>query len=125
MRFKLLGAGVAALTLLATSFSAQAADIPQPVYKGPRSVVSYYNWTGFYAGINGGYMWGKSEFSGPLGSGSISPNGWLAGGTIGFNYQTGSWVWGLEGDYDWVDLNGTSPGAGCGGARRVKKTVRP
>ena len=55
--------GVATLALLATSFSAQAADMPIKggYYKGPpRSVVSYYNWTGFYVGINGGYGWGST-----------------------------------------------------------------
>ena len=52
MKFKMIGSGIAALALLATSFSAQAADIPRPVYKGVRSVIAYYNWTGFYAGIN-------------------------------------------------------------------------
>ena len=43
--YRILGAGMAALTLLAASYSAQAADIPRPVYKGVRSVVAYYNWT--------------------------------------------------------------------------------
>ena len=65
MKFKLFGTGIAALSLLATSFSAQAADIPRPVYKGVRSVVAYYNWTGFYAGINGGYGWGTSDWDSP------------------------------------------------------------
>ena len=55
MKMKLIGTGVAALSLLAVSFAAQAADIPRPIYKGVRSVVAYYNWTGWYAGINGGY----------------------------------------------------------------------
>ena len=106
MNFKFLGAGVAALALLATSFSAQAADIPRPVYKGPRSVVAYYNWTGFYLGANGGYGWGTSNWDSPLISNR--PKGWLAGGTVGFNYQMGSFVWGLEGDFDWADVAGSS-----------------
>ena len=58
--------GIATFALLATSFAANAADIPGKggYYKGPpRSVVSYYNWTGFYAGINGGYRWGSTEFT--------------------------------------------------------------
>ena len=63
MNFKLFGTGLAALALLASSFSAQAADIPRPVYKGVRPVVAYYNWTGFYVGINGGYGWGTSDWS--------------------------------------------------------------
>ena len=102
MNFKLIGAGLAALTMLATSFSAQAADIPRPVYKGVRSVVAYYNWTGFYVGINGGYGWGDSNWDSP--AVSNKPKGWLAGGTIGYNYQVGSIVYGLEGDYDWADI---------------------
>ena len=47
MNFKFFGTGLAALAFLASSFSAQAADIPRPVYKGGmRPVVAYYNWTG-------------------------------------------------------------------------------
>ena len=107
--YRILGAGMAALTLLAASYSAQAADIPRPVYKGVRSVVAYYNWTGFYVGINGGYGWGESNWSVP--AVSNSPKGALIGGTIGFNYQVGSFVWGLEGDYDWADIKDS---AACG-----------
>jgi outer membrane immunogenic protein len=102
MNLKFLGTGVAAMALLATSFSAQAADIPRPVYKGPRSVVAYYNWTGFYLGVNGGYGWGTSDWDAPIVS--VKPKGWMAGGTLGFNYQMGSFVWGLEGDFDWADV---------------------
>jgi outer membrane immunogenic protein len=102
MKFKLLGAGLAAMTLLATSFSAQAADIPRPVYKGVRSVVAYYNWTGFYVGINGGYGWGNSDWDFP--AVSPKPKGFLVGGTVGYNYQMGSLVLGLEGDFDYADI---------------------
>ena len=109
MKVRLLGAGVAALGLLATALSAQAADLPHPIYKSPRAVVAYYNWTGFYLGVNGGYAWGTSNWDLP--SMSLKPKGWLAGGTVGYNYQTGSWVWGLEGDYDWADVKAS---AACG-----------
>jgi outer membrane immunogenic protein len=109
MNFKLLGTGVAALALLATSFSAQAADIPRPIYKSARSVVAYYNWTGFYLGANGGYGWGTSDWTaGPVGVAGLKPKGWLAGGTLGYNYQIGSFVWGLEGDFDWSDIKASS-----------------
>ena len=48
MNFKLIKASLGALALLATPFAAQAADVPikAPYYKGPQSVISYYNWTG-------------------------------------------------------------------------------
>ena len=106
MNFKFLGAGVAALAFVASTFAAQAADIPRPVYKGVRPVIAYYNWTGFYAGINGGYGFGKSDWS-AVPTASNKPKGPLIGGTIGYNYQVGSIVWGLEGDFDWSGVKGS------------------
>jgi outer membrane immunogenic protein len=107
MRLKLIGTGIAAMALLATSFSAEAADIPRPVYKGMRSVVAYYNWTGLYVGVNAGYGWGRSSWDLP--AVTVNSKGWLAGITLGYNYQVGSWVFGIEGDYDWADVKGTAP----------------
>src|SRR3954464_12471840 len=112
MNFKLIHTGLAALAVLAVPFTAQAADVPikAPYYKGaPRSVIAYYNWTGFYAGINGGYGWGTSNWDLPVVS--SGPKGWMAGGTLGYNYQTGAFVWGFEGDFDWADV---SASAACG-----------
>ena len=105
MNYKLLGAGIASIAMLATSWSAQAADIPRPIYKGP-AVIAYYNWTGFYIGINGGYAWGTSTWEALPGV-TISPKGYLIGGTLGYNYQMGSFVWGIEGDLDWSNVKGS------------------
>ena len=103
--------GIATLALLAVPFAAKAADMPlRNYYKAPpRSVVSYYNWTGFYAGVNGGYSWGDLD----LGSAArfVAPKGWMAGGTVGYNWQSGAIVYGLEGDFDWADVSTT---AACG-----------
>jgi outer membrane immunogenic protein len=110
MNLKFFGTGLAALALLASSFSAQAADIPPPVYKGGiRPVVAYYNWTGFYVGVNAGYGWGTSTATGAI-TGSVKPKGALVGGTIGYNYQVGSIVYGVEGDWDWSGVKGS---VGC------------
>jgi outer membrane immunogenic protein len=113
MKSKLILAGIAAV-LLTAPLGAQAADLPQPVYKAPAYVAPLFSWNGLYVGVNGGYMWGSSQWSGGAGAFEISPSGWLAGGTVGYNIQTGNWVWGIEGDIDYVDLNGTDSGA-CGG----------
>jgi outer membrane immunogenic protein len=110
---KLLLAGVAVIAL--GTISATAADIQrrQMPVKAPAYVPPpVYNWTGFYLGINGGGAWGRSEFSAPFESGSFDTSGWLAGGTIGYNWQTGPVVFGLEGDIDYAHINGS---AICGG----------
>jgi outer membrane immunogenic protein len=113
MTFKLIKASVAALALLAVPFAAQAADVPikAPYYKGQHSVVSYYNWTGFYAGVNAGYGFGTSTWS-LLPATNIKPKGFLAGGTAGYNWQSGAIVYGVEGDFDWSDVKGSVACAG-------------
>jgi outer membrane immunogenic protein len=106
---------LAVAALLLGSAVAQAADLQQPNYKAPAYVgPSYANWTGFYLGLNGGYAWGDSEWSGSAGSFKVSPKGWLFGGTAGYNLQTGTWVWGIEGDFDGADFNGTGSSVLCG-----------
>ena len=86
-----------------------AADLPR---SAPAPVlVRAYSWTGFYLGINGGYGWGSSNWN-ALNS-SSGPNGGLIGGTIGYNWQTGAAVLGLEGDIDWTDLRGSFTNAAC------------
>ena len=105
MNFKIFGTALAAFGFLAGSFSTQAADIPRPVYKGVSPVVAYYNWTGFYVGINAGYGFGTSTWTFP--AVSPKPTGFLAGGTVGYNYQVGSIVYGIEGDFDYANVKGS------------------
>jgi outer membrane immunogenic protein len=64
------------------------------------------NWTGFYLGLNAGYGFGKSDWDFP--AVSPSPTGVLAGGTIGYNFQVGLWVWGIEGDFDYFGMKGST-----------------
>lgn len=102
--------GAAALALATTMTAANAADIARrqrmptkaPVYEAS------YNWTGLYVGINGGGAFGNSDLSNALGSTSYDVTGGLAGGTIGYNWQVGRVVYGLEADGDWSGLKGTS-----------------
>jgi outer membrane immunogenic protein len=102
------GVSCAALSIGAAS----AADLSRPPPTAPPYVPPYYNWTGFYIGVNGGGAWGTSNWS-PL-PGSFNTSGGLVGGTLGYNWQFGQWVWGLEGDADWSDIQGNTTGPGCG-----------
>jgi outer membrane immunogenic protein len=124
-------AGAFALALGAQAF---AADLP-PAAPAPRAPAAYipppplFSWTGFYLGINGGYGFGQSSWTNPvLGStGNFNTSGFLFGGTLGANYQIGSFVIGLEGDGDWNDANGStfsSCGPGCTTQGEWLATVR-
>ncbi len=105
MKTKLILAGIAAMMM--APLAAHGADLPQP-YKAPAYIAPAFSWSGFYVGANAGYMWGNSKWSGGAGNFEIAPKGWLAGGTLGYNFQTGNWVWGIEGDIDYANLKGTS-----------------
>jgi len=110
---------VAAAMVLTAIGQALAADLPQPALPSPQLPV-VYNWTGFYVGINAGYGTGSSNWTdGLLGAtGSFPTSGFLAGGTVGANYQIGQVVFGIEGDGDWTNLNGNS-GLTCGAIAAV------
>jgi outer membrane immunogenic protein len=107
-------AGIFAAAIAAPSL---AADLPRPAYKAPYRnpvYVAPFSWTGFYFGINGGYGWGKSDWNDALGaSDGFNVKGALVGATVGYNLQTGAWVWGVEGDIDVSWIKGSTPAAFC------------
>ncbi len=97
--------------------------MPQPYYKAP-VVAPAFSWTGFYIGLNGGGGFGRSAWDS---TGSFNTSGGLVGGTIGYNYQIGQAVVGLEGDVDWANINGTTNnlcGLGCKTKDSWLSTVR-
>src|SRR6185437_2529291 len=109
MKRLILAAG-AGLLALAMAGPSSAADLPRPAYKAPAYVAAPFSWSGFYVGINGGYGWGTSSWSNGAVFGNFDTKGYLAGGTLGYNLQTGVWVWGLEADLDYSTLKGTDCG---------------
>jgi outer membrane immunogenic protein len=110
---KIVAFGVVCFAMAAGGY-ALAADLPQPAAAPPPQAPAYvpppvYNWTGFYVGINGGWGFGNANWTSPLGSGSDNDNGGVVGGTVGGNFQTGAFVFGAEGDWDYSGINtGTS-----------------
>jgi outer membrane immunogenic protein len=109
-------------SVLAAAFvagPAVAADMPGRYPAPPRAAPVYetpfYNWTGFYIGANGGGAWGEKCWSfvgtvavpiAPVNEGCHDPSGGVFGGQVGFNWQAGSWVFGLEAQGDWASLSG-------------------
>lgn len=123
----------AGVSLAAVSVGAAADLGARPVYKAPPVVAPAYSWTGFYIGGNVGYAWGDSDISsaascptggcpyvlpanlaafGAAGTGSVSPNGFTGGVQAGYNWQTGSIVWGIEADFGAFDLNSSRSAGG-------------
>lgn len=101
-----------------------------PVKAPVLTAVASPSWTGFYAGANLGYAWGgespqlytptdggTSAFIRAIRSGSITPppfdtRGISGGLQIGYNFQFApNWLVGIETDFLWSDLNGSSNGA--------------
>jgi outer membrane immunogenic protein len=118
---------LATVGVFALAATASAADLPRrygpPVQQQP-AFAPMYNWTGFYIGINGGGAWGESSWTS---TGDFDVSGVLIGGTIGYNWQMGPWVLGLEGDIDWTNIkDSTTTGclAGCQTANSWLATVR-
>jgi outer membrane immunogenic protein len=121
MRKFLLGS--TALLALGISAPAMAADLPAPVYKAPvMAPAPWYDWTGFYVGLNGGYSWGKSATDytvtgfAPF-STSQSMDGWVFGGQAGYNWQFNhNWIFGVEADLEATGQRGTAalPGLAIG-----------
>jgi outer membrane immunogenic protein len=119
---------VAGALAFAAAGQALAADLPQPAPPPPQAPAVYiptvapvYNWGGIYFGGNAGYGFGSSEWSDPNNAffgntGTFSATGFLVGPTIGANFQTDAFVFGIEADADASWLDGKSSSLYCGAA---------
>jgi outer membrane immunogenic protein len=137
---------VAALfTVAISAVGASAADLPVGTYtKAPAVVAPVYNWTGFYVGLNAGGAWNRSSATTTtvsdgssvgyfflsdipaialVGNQRINSSGFTGGLTAGYNWQVSSAVVGIESDFNYFGLKGSSSGSalypcGCGPADR-------
>ena len=105
---------IAAAIGVFVSQSASAADLPaqMPVRASPLSS-AVYNWSGFYVGVNAGSTLSSVNTTDPTGvnfapvGASIGADntGFLGGLQLGFNFQTGNLVFGVQGDMSWTSIN--------------------
>lgn len=121
-----------------------AADMP--VKAAPPVAPALYNWSGVYIGVEGGAVMGQrteweflfipdSPFCGtrfPQVCADVGHplHGGFVGGEAGFNWQSGRWVFGIEGDGNWAELEEALTCApyvlnvSCGSKIRDFETVR-
>lgn len=122
---KILLSSVALVGLTAGAF---AADLPSRRAPAPYVAVPVFTWTGFYAGVNAGYAFSDTSNSGRFGSFGVTPgtltpplagyagtvnvgprassnDGFVGGGQVGYNYQIGNLVIGVEADAQYADLD--------------------
>jgi len=123
MRKPLIAGMLAAISFASPSL---AADLPTkaPVYRAETT----YNWTGWYVGLNAGGNWGSSTASTSVDPGAAVPlfiialppaltalgapakhstNGFTGGIQGGYNWQSGSWVFGIEADFEYFRSAGS------------------
>ena len=123
--------GMAAFIAVSAGGSALAADMPVKARPLPPPV-PVFSWTGFYIGGHVGGAWGTTESTlnsltitqciggqcqppDPIAGFSIpisqtQTNGFLGGVQGGYNWQIAPWaVIGVEAQFSWTDLKGTSP----------------
>jgi outer membrane immunogenic protein len=104
--YRKLGWALAAAVSFAGIGAASAADMAVKARPMP---VPVYSWTGCYIGISAGAKGIKTRdtayypafANAPISSlnlGELEDVTWIGGGQVGCNYQTGNWVFGIEGD---------------------------
>jgi outer membrane immunogenic protein len=99
----------ASIVALGAAVPAFAADLPARTYtKAPPVVMAAYDWSGFYIGVNGGGGWSHTcwNLAAGLSEGCHDANGGTVGGQVGYRWQTGPVVFGVEAQGNWADLSG-------------------
>jgi outer membrane immunogenic protein len=114
---------IATVSVLALTHVASGADLPRKAPPAPLPP-PVYNWTGFYIGGNVGWSWSRLSNSlsiangapgyflvgaipGVLASGlgGLDDNSFTGGLQLGYNFQSGQFVYGFEADINWMNHN--------------------
>src|ERR1700735_2686700 len=111
----------ASLGVLALASPVLAADLP---LKAPSATPSVYDWTGVYVGVFGGGGYGNNNLNNSTGSAvpfadfsaNYTSTGGIAGGQVGYQWQSGSLVVGVEGDFAWSGIKGNDASQFAAGA---------
>jgi len=93
--------GAAVIASVLATHVAVAADIVRNPYPYTAPTYPGYSWVGPYFGLTLGYQWSSVSNS------SARPSGAEAGMLGGYNWQTGQFVYGIEGDLQLSAANDT------------------
>jgi outer membrane immunogenic protein len=120
MRKFVITTAVGLVGLSIAAASANAADLRRRPAPAPY-VPPAFTWTGFYAGLNAGYGFSNDNNATTVGQVAINnatvadgarpalvglrPEGFIGGGQIGYNWQTGPYVIGWEADIQGADIH--------------------
>jgi outer membrane immunogenic protein len=110
-RIRLTTVSLGVLGLLSPAFGA---DLPS-ASKTPAATAPVYDWTGVYVGAFGGGGYGNHNVNNANGTNTAfsdftanySSTGGVAGGEAGYNWQSGSYIVGVEGDLFWSGIKGS------------------
>jgi outer membrane immunogenic protein len=97
---------LASVALFGFAGAASAADLPMRAAP-PAPIIAaapLFTWTGFYVGVNAGYGWSNDDFDAVDFADDEDDGGFVGGAQVGYNYQIGSFVVGLEGDIQYADF---------------------
>jgi outer membrane immunogenic protein len=95
---------VAAAALAAASQAAFAADVNAPAFLSTQPPT--FSWARLYIGADAGYGWATAP--------GLDAQGGVGGVQIGYNFQTGNFVFGIEGDGALADISQTLSGVAFG-----------
>jgi outer membrane immunogenic protein len=108
-----------ALGMVGSLSPARSADLPYA--KAPSAAAAVYDWTGYYVGAFGGGGFGNHNLNnanGPAGNANFTVNwdstGGIAGGEVGYNWQGGNYLVGVEADGFWSGIKGSDASQGLG-----------
>lgn len=80
-------------------------------YDAPPAYSVPFTWSGLYVGAHVGYSWTDTDWQSAIGD--ATGNGAVFGGQVGYNWQSGALVYGIEGDISSTNISGdNSCGAG-------------
>jgi outer membrane immunogenic protein len=95
-------------TAAAFAVTATTASADGGFHGGVKDTPAPFSWTGFYIGATAGGGWGESRFDDGSRSNPFDIDGFIAGGTIGYNFQFDRrWVVGIEADMSFSDISGS------------------